>query len=60
MLISGSRLDMAGVSIKSTGDAVMVANKSRISVSLSDISSPKYTGIVHGIFYLKNQRLIGQ
>ncbi|WP_299268366.1 alpha/beta hydrolase [uncultured Psychrosphaera sp.] len=60
MLISGSRLDMAGVSIKSTGDAVMVANKSRISVSLSDISSPQYTGIVHGIFYPKNQRLIGQ
>ncbi|MGC3835365.1 hypothetical protein ACPSKX_14500 [Moritella viscosa] len=60
MLINGSRLDMAGISIQATGDAVMVGNGSRISVSLSDINSPKYKGVVHGIFYLRNQPLIEQ
>ncbi len=60
MLINGSRLDMAGVSIKATGDAVMIGNGSRISVSLSDINSPKYKGVVHGVFYLRNQPLIEQ
>jgi len=60
MLINGSRLDMAGVSIKATGDAVMIGNGSRISVSLSDINSPKYKGVVHGAFYLSNQSLIEQ
>ncbi|WP_019616341.1 alpha/beta fold hydrolase [Psychromonas ossibalaenae] len=60
MLINGSRLDMAGVSIKATGDAVMIGNGSRISVSLSDINSPEYKGVVHGAFYLKNQPLTGQ
>jgi len=49
---------MAGVSIKATGDAVMIGNGSRISVSLSDINSPKYKGVVHGAFYLSNQPLI--
>ena len=58
MFINGSRLDMAGVSIKATGDAVMIGNGSRISVSLSDINSPKYKGVVHGAFYLSNQPLI--
>jgi pimeloyl-ACP methyl ester carboxylesterase len=58
MVINGSRLDMAGVSIKATGDAVMIGNGSRISVSLSDINSPKYKGVVHGAFYLSNQPLI--
>lgn len=60
MLINGSRLDMAGVSIKATGDAVMIGKGSRISVSLSDINSPKYKGVVHGVFYLRNQPLIEQ
>lgn len=57
MLISGSRIDMAGVSIKATGEAVMIGNGSRISISLSDVISPKYTGKVHGVFYLSKQSL---
>ena len=58
LLIDSSRLDIAGVSIEATGDAVSVANRSRISASFSNISSPKYTGLLHGLFYLKNQILI--
>ncbi|MCP3925598.1 MAG: alpha/beta hydrolase [Desulfobacterales bacterium] len=60
VLINGSRLDMAGVSIKATGDAVMISNGSWISASLSDISSPNYQGVVHGAFYLKHQPLISE
>jgi len=60
MLITGSRVDMAGVSIKATGNAVMIANGSRVSVSLSDINSPNYKGVIHGVFYLKNQPLMTQ
>ncbi|MCP5076859.1 MAG: alpha/beta hydrolase [Psychromonas sp.] len=60
MLVSGSRLDMAGISFDVTGVAVQVANGSRISVSLSDIKSPQYTGVIHGAFYLKNQSLVKQ
>jgi len=57
MLITGSRVDMAGVSIKASGNAVMIGNGSRISVSLSDINSPYYKGVIHGTFYLRNQSL---
>jgi len=58
LLISGSRLDMAGVSIDATGIAVNIKNGSRISVSLSDIKSPQYTGVIHGAFYLTKQPLV--
>jgi pimeloyl-ACP methyl ester carboxylesterase len=58
MLISGSRVDMAGVSIKATGDAIMIGNGSRISASFCDIDSPKYTGAAHGAFYRRHQALI--
>ena len=58
IVISGSRIDMAGVSIKATGDAVMIENGSRISASFCDIDSPKYTGVVHGAFYRSQQSLI--
>jgi hypothetical protein len=60
MLVSGSRVDMAGVSINATGDAVMIGNGSRISASFCDINSPKYTGVVHGAFYRSHQALMGQ
>jgi len=60
ILITGSRVDLAGVSIKATGNAVTIENGSRISVSLSDINSPNYKGVVHGVFYLKNQPLMKQ
>lgn len=58
MLINGSRVDMAGVSFKAKGDAVMIGNGSRISISLCDINSPKHTGMLHGAFYLSRQLLI--
>lgn len=56
--IHGSRLDMAGVSFKATGNAVMIVGGSRISASFCDISSPEYSGLVHGAFYLSNQPLV--
>lgn len=55
LLISASRVDMAGLSINATESAIKINDGSRISVSLSDITSPKYTGIIHGAYYLKNQ-----
>jgi len=58
MLISGSRVDMAGVSIEATGNAVMIANGSRVSASFCDINSPKYSGVLHGAFYRSHQALI--
>lgn len=58
MGISGSRVDMAGVSFKAMGDAVMIENGSRISASFCDIDSPKYKGVVHGVFHLSRQALV--
>lgn len=55
LLISASRVDMAGVSLIATDSAIKINDGSRISVSLSDITSPHYTGIIHGAYYLKDQ-----
>jgi pimeloyl-ACP methyl ester carboxylesterase len=60
LFINSSRIDMAGVSIQAAGDAISVANGSRISASFSDINSPEYTGRVHGLFYLNNELLVGK
>ena len=50
---AGSRLDMAGVSLKASERAVDVARKSRLIFSISDIDAPRYSGFVHGDYRLK-------
>lgn len=60
MWLSGSRLDMAGVAFNVTGEAVIVANGSRISASFCEVDSPKFSGILHGAFYRTYQPLIAE
>ena len=58
MLLNGSSVYMAGVSFKSTGDAVMIGMGSRVSASFCDIESPSYSGIVHGAFHRSHEPLM--
>jgi len=55
LILSGSRLDMAGVTIEASGNGIEVSGGSRISASFCHMSSPNYTGPVHGLYYLSNQ-----
>ncbi len=47
---SGSRLDLAGVSLSGKDNAIQIETGSRIIFSVSDIQSSTYTGNVHGVF----------
>lgn len=49
---SGSRIDMAGVTLKASGHAVEVDTKSRLIFSVSDLHSTIYDGFVHGDYRL--------
>lgn len=55
--LSGSRLDIAGVSIQAAREALVARKSSRIVASLSHISSPVFTGNLHGSYALKKQSL---
>ena len=54
---SGSRLDLAGVTLSGENSAVKVATSSRFIFSVSDIQSNIYTGNVHGVFTTENAYL---
>ena len=53
----GSRLDFAGTSIQGIDVAITIKKKSRIIMSVSDMSSSTYTGFAHGDFREKNTTL---
>ncbi|WP_438631918.1 alpha/beta fold hydrolase [Microbulbifer sp.] len=54
---SGSRLDLAGVTLTGVNRAVKVEASSRFIFSVSDIQSSIYTGNVHGVFTTENAYL---
>ncbi|MDX1295498.1 MAG: alpha/beta hydrolase [Sulfurimonadaceae bacterium] len=49
----GSRIDMAGVSLKGQDAAVRISTKSRLIFSVSDLQSNHYLGHVHGDYRIK-------
>ena len=53
----GSRLDFAGTSIQGHDVAFSIKKKSRIIMSVSDMSSTTYTGFTHGDYREKNTTL---
>jgi len=54
---SGSRLDLAGVSINATKQGVKITQGSSLIISVSDLTSPIYQGNVHGAFNLSRTTL---
>jgi pimeloyl-ACP methyl ester carboxylesterase len=54
---SGSRLDLAGVSINATKQGVKITHGSNLIISVSDLTSPIYQGDVHGAFNLSKTTL---
>jgi len=57
IMTDGSRLDLAGVSIQGKQAAIKIDNSSRILFSVSDMTSPLFTGNVHGDFREKDRTL---
>ena len=55
--LSGSRLDLAGVSIQAQGFAIKADTHSQVLMSVSDIQSSHYQGWVQGGFELEQQTL---
>jgi pimeloyl-ACP methyl ester carboxylesterase len=53
----GSRLDMAGVTLKGDNSAVKVTTKSRLIFSISDLQSARYSGNVHGDYRIKTSEV---
>lgn len=50
---SASRLDLAGLTINASREALVVNRKSRLVISTSRLASPAYRGYAHGAFVLK-------
>ncbi|MCL1127161.1 alpha/beta fold hydrolase [Shewanella surugensis] len=57
LLLSGSRLDLAGVSINAQGFAIKAEVHSQVLMSVSDIKSVHYQGWAQGGFELEGQTL---
>lgn len=57
LLLSGSRLDLAGASINAQDFAIKANERSKVIMSVSDIKSAQYQGWVQGGFELEGQTL---
>jgi len=55
--LSGSRLDMAGVSINVSNKSIYSRDLSSVVTSLSEINSPLYSGYTHSTYQLNQQSI---
>ncbi|MCW8328838.1 alpha/beta hydrolase [Photobacterium sp. SDRW27] len=55
--LSGSRIDMAGVSIQASDNGVFSDVHSQVIFSISDMNSRYYQGLIHGEFEVEKQSL---
>ncbi|MBB3169232.1 alpha/beta fold hydrolase [Simiduia aestuariiviva] len=55
--LEASRLDAAGLQLRARNIAVRAGTKSRLVASVSQVTSPAYSGVLHGSFDLSAQLL---
>ncbi len=55
--VSGSRLDLAGVSVQADNIAVKSGRDSHVILSLSELNTPRFQGLVHGSYELEQNTL---
>jgi hypothetical protein len=56
VLVSGSRLDLAGVRIVARDKPFQIGARSTVLFSVSNVRTPEYAKHVHGVFYLSREQ----